>query len=62
MPVVLLDADHHVIAAAVGLLGFADCQIDGVALGVAMADDLAFLVYHIPAVLCFVVIDMKGVV
>jgi hypothetical protein len=62
MPVVLLDADHNVIAAAVGVLGFADCQIDGFTLGVAMADDLAFLVNHIPAALGFIVIDMKGVV
>ena len=62
MPVFLLDADNYVIAAAVRVLGFADCQIDGFALGVAMTDDLALLVHHVPAVLGFVVIDMKGVV
>ena len=62
MPVVLLDADDHIIAAAVGVLGFADCQVDGFVLGVAMADDFALLVHHVPAVLGFVVIDMKGVV
>jgi hypothetical protein len=33
MPIVLLDADDDVIAAAVGMLGFANCQVDGFALG-----------------------------
>jgi hypothetical protein len=62
MPVILLDADHHVIAAAVSMLCFPDGQIDSFALGVAMADDLALLIHNIPAFLGFVVIDMKGVV
>ncbi|MBA2587941.1 MAG: hypothetical protein H0U98_04875 [Alphaproteobacteria bacterium] len=62
MPVVLLDTDHNVIAAAVGVSGFADCQIDCFALSMAVADDLALLVNHIPAALGFIVIDMKGVV
>ena len=62
MPIILLNTDDHVIAAAMRVLGFADCQVDGFALGVAMPDHLAVLVHHIPAILGFVVINVDGLV
>ena len=62
MPVLLLDTDDHVIAAAMRVLSFADCQVDSFALGVAMTDMLALLVHDVPAIQGFVMIDVKGVV
>ena len=61
MPVFLFDADDHVVAPAVRVLGFANGEVDSFALIVAMTDHPALVVYDVPAILGFVVIDMKGV-
>lgn len=61
MAVRLLDADYDVVAMPVQVLGFLNRQIDGVILVVAMTDDPAVLVHHIPAILGFIVVDMDGV-
>ena len=62
MAVRLLDADHHVIAHAVQVLGLLDRQIDGIVLVVSMPDHATFVVDNIPAIQRFVVVDMNGVV
>lgn len=60
MSVRLLYADHNIVAVAVGMLRLTDGQIDGLALMMAMPDHPAVMVDDIPAILSFVVIDIKG--
>jgi hypothetical protein len=57
MPVRLLDAYHDI---TIGLLRLADRQFDGLGLAIAMGNDPAFLVDHVP--MLAMTVDMEGVI
>ena len=61
MPVGLLNTHDHIISPTVGMLGLSYSVVDSFASVVTVAYDPTFLVYDIPAVESFIVIDMEGV-
>jgi hypothetical protein len=61
MPIRLFDAHHDIVATTMVMPRFADRQIDGFALVLAMADDPAILIDNVPSVLGLIVVDMIGV-
>jgi hypothetical protein len=61
MTVRLFDAYHNIATSAVAVLSFANGEVNGLALVMAVSNHAAFIIDDVPAVLRFIVVNVKGV-
>lgn len=61
MTVRLFYAYYNIATSAVAALGFANGEVNGLALVMAVPNHTAFIIDYVPAVLRFIVVDVKGV-
>jgi hypothetical protein len=61
MTVRLFDAYYNIATSAVAVLSFANGEVNGLNLVMAVPNHPAFIVDYVPAILRFIMVDVEGV-